>query len=566
MSLPSIGDLPAAQRRIIRAWCMYDWANSAWATSVAAILPIYFVHLFEDSLGESEVFLGITFTGSSMWSLGVAISTAVVAFSSPVIGVIADRAPIRKGLLWAYTSIGAFFTVLAFFSAFTPEPWLWLFGVFTIANIGFAGGLVFYNSFLPHLGPRHLLDEISSRGFAYGYAGGGLILVVHLVLILATRDTALEDVAVRFAIASVGVWWFGWAIWTLRVVPEPPVRWSEGGLSASSAVAIAFRELARTFHELRRFRVVLVFLAAYLLFNDGVQTVLAIAGAYAADTLGISLAFNMATIAIIQFVAVPGALAFGRLADRIATKPALIVSLLGWIVIVLFGVALAPLTPAAHEDFDFQLGYRDASGDYLVEAAPDLDDPFELRWQGEYWALEADAVLGAGAVANLPEAIEETEDVEYGISIRGGALDGESALGPAHPSLLGGGPIDWWPSLVRGALWEPLGLGVGYQWLLLGVLVGWIIGGSQALARSLYAQITPERRSAEFFSFFGFISRASSVFGPTLYIVATAVFDTRVAVSSILLIIVAGTIALRWVNVAEGARVAAEEDARASGG
>ncbi len=564
MSLPSIGDLPAAQRRIIRAWCMYDWANSAWATSVAAILPVYFVHLFEDSLGESEVFLGITFTGSSMWSLGVAISTGIVAFSSPVIGVIADRAPIRKALLWAYTSIGAFFTVLAFFSAFAPEPWLWLFGVFTIANIGFAGGLVFYNSFLPHLGPRHLLDEISSRGFAYGYAGGGLILVVHLVLILATRDTALEDVAVRFAIASVGVWWFGWAIWTLRVVPEPPVRRPEGGLSVSSAVAIAFRELAQTFRELRRFRVVLVFLAAYLLFNDGVQTVLAIAGAYAADTLGISLAFNMATIAIIQFVAVPGALAFGRLADRIATKPALIVSLFGWIVIVLFGVALAPLTPAAHEDFDFQLGYRDASGDYLVEAAPDLDDPFELRWQGEYWTLEAGAVLGVGAVANLPEAIEETEDVEYGISIRGGALDGQSALGPAHPSLLGGGPIDWWPSLVRGLLWEPLGLGVGYQWLLLGVLVGWIIGGSQALARSLYAQITPERRSAEFFSFFGFISRASSVFGPTLYIVATAVFDTRVAVTSILLIIVAGTIALRWVNVAEGARVAAEEDARTS--
>ncbi|MYE47239.1 MAG: MFS transporter [Chloroflexi bacterium] len=564
MSLPSISDLPAAQRRIIRAWCMYDWANSAWATSVAAILPIYFVHLFEDSLGESEVFLGITFTGSSMWSLGVAISTGIVAFSSPVIGVIADRAPIRKALLWAYTTIGAFFTVLAFFSAFSPEPWLWLFGVFTIANIGFAGGLVFYNSFLPHLGPRHLLDEISSRGFAYGYAGGGLILVVHLVLILAADGTDFEDVVVRFAIASVGVWWFGWAIWTLRVVPEPPVRSPEGGLTAASAIGIAVRELAQTFRELRRFRVVLIYLAAFLLFNDGVQTVLAIAGAYAADTLGIPLAFNMTTIAIIQFVAVPGALAFGKLADRIATKPALIVSLLGWIVIVLFGVALAPLTPTTHEDFDFQLGYRDASGDYLVEAGPDLDDPFELRWQGEYWTLEAGAVLGAGAVANLPEAIEETEDVEYGVSIRGGALDGQSALGPAHPALLGGGPIDWWPSLVRGLLWEPLGLGVGYQWLLLGVLVGWIIGGSQALARSLYAQITPERRSAEFFSFFGFISRASSVFGPTLYIVATAVFDTRVAVTSILLIIVAGTIALRWVNVAEGARVAAEEDARTS--
>ncbi len=565
MSLPSIGDLPAAQRRIIRAWCMYDWANSAFATSVAAILPVYFVHLFKDSLGESEVFLGITFTGSSMWSLGVAISTAIVAFSSPLIGVIADRAPIRKGLLWAYTSIGSICTLLAFFSAFAPEPWLWLFVVYTIANIGFAGGLVFYNSFLPHLSPRHLLDDVSSRGYAFGYAGGGLILVAHLALILAARGTDFEDLATRIAIASVGVWWFGWAIWTLRVVPEPPVRRLAGGLSGASAVSTALRELGQTFRELRRFRVVLVFLAAFLLFNDGVQTVLAIAGAFAADTLGITLAFNMATIAIIQFVAVPGALAFGRLAERIATKRALIAALLGWIVIVIFGVALAPLTPTAHADHDFQLGYRQASGDYIVEAAPDLDDPFELSWQGEYWTIEEGVVLGAGALANLPEAIRESEDVEYSLAIRGGGMDGASALGPAHPSLLGEGPLDWWPSLVRGLLWEPLGIAIGYQWLLVGVSVGLVIGGSQALARSLYAQITPERRSGEFFAFFGFMSRASSVFGPTIYIVATAVFDTRVAVTSILLIIIAGTIVLRWVDVTEGTRVAAEEDARMAG-
>ena len=382
MSLPSISDLPAAQRRIIRAWCMYDWANSAFATSLVAIVPVYFVHLFNDSLGESEVFLGITFTGSSMWSLGVALSTAIVAFSSPLIGVIADRAPIRRALLWTYTIIGSFFTLLAFFSAYTPEPWLWVFSMFTIANIGFAGGLVFYNSFLPHLGPRHLLDDISSRGFAYGYAGGGLLLVVHLALILAARGTDFEDLATRIAIASVGFWWFAWAIWTLRVVPEPPVRQPASGLTAASAVTTALRELGQTFRELRRFRVVLVFLAAYLLFNDGVQTVLAIAGAFAADTLGISLAFNMATIAIIQFVAVPGALAFGWLADRIATKAALIVSLVGWIGIVLFGVALAPLPPGEHADHDFQLSYREASSDYVVEAAPDLDEALRAALGG----------------------------------------------------------------------------------------------------------------------------------------------------------------------------------------
>ena len=557
-------DLPEEDRRVIRAWCMYDWANSAFATSgVAAIFPVYFVFLFKEALGDSATILGITFTSSSTWSLGVAISTAIVALSSPVLGIISDRVPIKKTLLWIYTAIGSLFTVLAFFSAYTAQPWMWLFGMFILANIGFAGSLVFYNSFLPHLGPARMHDDISSRGFAYGYAGGGLLLLVHLALILATQNTDFADIATRFAIASVGVWWFGWAIWTLRVMPEPHIQRRVFGLTAFSALALGFRELGQTLREIRRYRVVLTYLGAYLLFNDGLQTVLAIAGAFAADTLGIALAFNMATIVIIQFVAVPGALAFSWLADRITTKPALIVSLIAWTVIVLFGVAIVPLSPRDHSDFDFQLAYIPASGDYVIEVAPDLpEEGLELEGRGDTWLLSEGATLKPRAIQNLPDAIRGAGEFEYSLSVRGGELDGRSAVGDAHPSVLGTGPMDWWPSIVRGFLWEPLGLQVGYQWLLLGVLVGLVIGGSQALARSLFAQITPESRSGEFFSFFGFMSRASSVFGPMMYIAATAIFDTRVAVTSILLIIIAGTIVLTRVNVSQGIRAAAREERR----
>ena len=557
-------DLPAPQQRVIRAWCIYDWANSAFATSgVAAIFPVYFVFLFKEALGESATLLGITFTGSSTWSAGVAISTAIVALSSPVLGVISDRVPIKKTLLWIYTIVGSLFTVLAFFSAYTGQPWLWLFGMFTLANVGFAGSLVFYNSFLPHLGPARLLDDISSRGYAYGYAGGGLLLLVHLALILVTQDTNFADLATRVAISSVGVWWFGWAIWTLRVLPEPPIRTRVFGLTALSAISMAFRELGETFRELRRFRVVLHYLVAFLLFNDGLQTVLAIAGAFAADTLGIPLAFNMATIVIIQFVAVPGALAFGWLADRISTKPALIVSLIGWIVIVLFGVAIVPLSPSQHADFDFQLNYRPATNEYVVDVAPDLpDEGLELEHDGEAWVLSEGVALVPRAVRNLPQAIVHAQEFEYSLSISGGDFDGQSAIGTSHPSVLGAGPLDSWPSTVRTYLWKPLGLDSGYQWLLLGALVGMVIGGSQALARSLFAQITPESRSGEFFSFFGFMSRASAVFGPMMYVAVTAVFDTRVAVTSILLIIIAGTIVLTKVNVAEGIRAAGGAERR----
>ena len=321
MVTTALSSLSVQQRKVIRAWCVYDWANSAYATSgIAAIFPVYFVFLFQESLGDSASFLGMSFTGSSMWSLGIVVSTALVALSSPLLGVIADRVPIKKALLWVYTVVGALFTVLMFFSAYTAQPWAWMLGMLVLANIGFAGCLVFYNSFLPHIAPRELLDDVSSRGFAYGYVGGGLLLLVHLVLILLTRDTAVADLATRLSIASVGLWWFGWALWTLRVVPEPRLQRVVGGLTPLRALSLGFVELGRTLREIRRFKVLATYILAYLLFNDGIQTVLVIAGAFAADTIGIPLAFNMATILIIQFVAAGGAMAFARLAERISTK------------------------------------------------------------------------------------------------------------------------------------------------------------------------------------------------------------------------------------------------------
>ncbi len=559
-----IQDLPAGQRKIIRGWCMYDWANSAFVTSgVAAILPIYFVFLFKDALGETASFLGLELTGSSTWSLGVAVSTAVVALSSPVLGIVADRAVIKKTLLAVYAAAGSLFTALAFFSAYTGQPWAWLLGTFMVANVGFAGSLVFYNSLLPHVAPRGLLDDVSSRGYAYGYVGGGLLLLVHLALNVAASGSDAADLVTRASLASIGVWWFGWAIWTLKVVPEPPGAGGPSGLTARNAVRLAVAQLVETFREIGKFRVVVVYLAAFLLFNDGVQTVISIAGAFAADTLGIPLAFNMMTILLIQFVAAGGAMVFAWLAGRITTKGALTVALVGWMLLVFVGVGVAPLVPAAGSDFDYRLTYRPDDAGYLVDSAPEVDDSRqEELWREEGHAVEEDALLAPARAERLLEGVRRSEHSAYAISIDGGALDGETGVGVQHPSNIGDGPIDWWPRLLRERLWEPLGLGVGYQWLALGASVGLVLGGSQALARSLFAQITPEARSGEFFSFFGFVTRASAVFGPTLYVFVTAAFDTRVAVASIAAIIVAGTIALRFVDVSAGARIAAAENER----
>lgn len=559
------------QKRVIRAWCMYDWANSGYATSgVAAIFPVYFVALFQDALGESASFFGLTFTGSSMWSFAIALATVIVALSSPVLGVIADRAAIKKTLLGIYTATGAGFTVLMFLSAYTGQPWLWFLAMFILANIGFAGCLVFYNSLLPHIAPRAELDTVSSKGFTYGYIGGGLLLAVQLAAILYFTDTPHADLATRIAIASIGVWWFGWAVWTLKGVPEPAIpeelRWA--GRRPAAAVKAAFVELAHTFKELRAFRVVIIYLIAYVLFNDGIQTVLAIAGAFAADTLRIPATFIILTILIIQFVAAGGAMAFAWLAGRISTKTALMATLLGWIFIVLFGIAVVALVPDRHADFDYQLTYQAATDDYLVDAAPVLgDSELQKGWRDELAALGlADLATGdripAAVAGELAALTGRSPHALYGASLSGGPLAGAQAVGARHPSTLGAGPVDWWPELVRSLLWSPLGLEAQYQWLLLGVGVGLVMGGSQALARSLFAQIAPRSRSGEFFSFFAFMSRLSSVIGPILYVVATDVFDTRVAVVSILLLIVAGAIVLRWVDVAAGIRTAEAEEAR----
>ena len=167
-------------------------------------------------------------------------------------------------------------------------------------------------------------------------------------------------------------------------------------------------------------------------------------------------------------------------------------------------------------------------------------------WRLEGHEIDEGELLAPERAERLMEGVRLSEHSAYSISIEGGELDGETAVSRLHPSTLGDGPMDWWPNPVRNVVWKPLGLDAGYQWMILGACLGLVLGGSQALARSLFAQSGRRRREAvEFFSFFGFMTRASAVFGPTLYVFVTAAFDARVAVTSIIDIIIAGTIVLR---------------------
>ena len=560
-----ISDLTPQNRKSLFGWYMYDWANSGFATSIStAILPVYFVILFQDALGNSTSILSLDFTASSMWSLAIGFSTLLVAITSPVLGVIADRTAIKKSLLFIYTLGGAIFTVLIFFSAYTSSPWAYTLGFFIIANIGFAGANVFYNSLLNTLAPAELLDDVSSRGFMFGYVGGGLLLAIHLVVIMLFQDTDHSDLVTRLAIASVGLWWFGWSIWTFTTVPEPKTEdVQQNNTAFANTLKEAFIGLSNTLKDIKHYKVVGIYLIAYLLFNDGIQTVLTVAGAFAADTLRISMIFVMSTILLIQFVAAPGATIFAKLSNRTSTKQALSVSLLGWIGAVLFAISIAPLPPETTGSYDYEITATDTN-EYMFTTFPSISENDENKeWFDKYGNVDEDTLFNKNEVTRLLSDIDNgigNERSQYSAIVTGGTIDGNFSVGEYHPSALNSGMIDFWPKAVRKFIWSPLNIDAGYQFLLLGVFGGFVMGGSQALARSLFAFIIPDSKSGEFFGFFGFVGRASAFIGPLIYALIAGIFDTRMAILIILMFIVAGAALLTKVDVTLGRQNALESD------
>ena len=373
-------------------------------------------------------------------------------------------------------------------------------------------------------------------------------------------DTEYADLVTRLCIASVGVWWFGWALWTFRTVPEPILK-TISNIRLTQNITMAIRELKETTLEILKFRVIVLYLIAYFLFNDGIQTVLSVAGAFAADTLGVSLIFNMITILVIQFIAAPGAIIFGKIAKYKTAKRALVSTLILWCIIITFGVGIAPLSPENPQDYDYLISYQPANQVYSVVKAPTLSNSeTDKHWIALQEQLIQDDSISTENLRVLIHNISSSDESRFSLLVENGNLDGTTIVGIYHPSNLTDGLIDWWPRTLRNLIWQPLGISSDIQWLILGVFVGLIMGGSQALARSIFAYIIPLSMSGQFFGFFGMVSRVSAVFGPMLYLFVTGIFDTRVAVFAILIIILIGTFALRFVSIDDGIAIAQQED------
>jgi UMF1 family MFS transporter len=330
MTAPAVHPPPAASwlarmgldRPELRAWVAYYWANSAFMTTVvAAVFPIYYGRVAAEGLSDA--------TSTFRFGIATTIALTIVAVLSPVLGALADAGGLKKRLLAAFAAIGIVAT--AALGLVGRGDWALALALFIAANIGMYGAMTFYDALLPHIARPEELDRVSSAGYALGYLGGGVLLAINLAWIQQPAWFGFPDagVATRVAFVSVAVWWALFTIPILRRVSEPPV---DAATAATASIATAFRRLLHTLRELRRYRHAFAMLVAFMLYNDGIGTIIRMATLYGTQ-VGIDQGSLIGALLLVQFIGVPSAFVFGFIAAKVGAKPAILGSLVLYTVI-----------------------------------------------------------------------------------------------------------------------------------------------------------------------------------------------------------------------------------------
>ena len=304
-----------------RAWAWYDWANSVYFTTViTAVFPSFYATYAAAGLEPAQA--------TARFGMITTVSVLVVAIISPVLGALADYSGIKKKLLALFMSLG----ILACASmVFITEGNIVLASLlFFLGNIGVSGSLVFYDSLLPHVARAEETDRVSAAGYAMGYVSGGLMLLINLAWILQPQAFGFSSSvsAIRASFVAVAVWWAVFSLPLFRKVPEPPSSHEPvvAGVSRIGGIAVAFKRLGRTFSEIRKYRHAFLMFIAMLLYQDGIQTIIRMAGVYGAE-VGIDQNAQIAAFVMVQFVGIPFAFLFGALGSRIGTKTCLFIAI-----------------------------------------------------------------------------------------------------------------------------------------------------------------------------------------------------------------------------------------------
>lgn len=312
-------------RRELRAWALYDWANSAFmVTIVTAVFPIYFSSVAAADLDPAAA--------SFRFAATTAAALSVVALLAPVLGALADVAAAKKKMLGACVGLGATATACMFF--IQRGDWVLAACLFAVANIGVTSSVVFADSLLPHVARPDELDRVSTAGYALGYLGGGLLLLVNLAWIQRPDLFGLSGAALasRLSFVSVALWWAGFSIPLFRGVPEPARTLEADERAGRNPVVASIVRLVETLRELRGYRQAFLMLLAFLIYNDGIGTIIRLATIFGTE-IGLEQGDLIAAVVLVQFVGVPFAFAFGQLAARIGAKRAIFLSLVVYVVI-----------------------------------------------------------------------------------------------------------------------------------------------------------------------------------------------------------------------------------------
>ncbi len=326
------------KRREIFGWAMYDFANSAFATTILAVI---FNHYFATVVagGEKGVeLLGFRLHGASLFTFSVSLSMLISAILAPFLGAVADASASKKRFLLVFCYMGVLFTGLLYFVGEGNYGRGAIF--FIIANIGFAGGNVYYNAFLPEISTDQNIGRISGLGWALGYIGGGLLLAINLMMLKYPKALGFPEgtFTVQDCFLSVSFWWFIFSLPTFfllreraKKVPLPPKK---------SYFREGYLRLLHTFGRIRTFKELTKFLAAYLIYNEGIETVIIMASIFGAQVIGMETGEIILFFLMVQGIAFFGSLLFGFLADALGNKRTIMISLIIWSFIVVWAFQL----------------------------------------------------------------------------------------------------------------------------------------------------------------------------------------------------------------------------------
>ena len=401
-------------KRRVRAWTLYDWANSAFATTImAAVLPVYYSQVAGATLPSASV-------ATAYWSAGLSISLFIVAILSPILGTISDVMRGKKKFLSIFFGLGVVGTGLLVLV--DTGDWLLASILFILGRIGFTGANVFYDALLPHVAKEEDLDRVSTRGYALGYLGGGVLLAIDIAMIQFFPGT----LGARLSFLSVAIWWIVFSIPLFLRIPEPPAA-TEKLAPGENVVSVSFKRLWKTLGDIQQYRELFKYLLAFLIYIDGIGTIIGVAAIYGAE-LGFGSIELILALLLVQFVGVPFSLIFGRLpSKKEKNRPFYFAFILfNLIALPLGGVLGRRLLPS--QITGNPLPPYEATATAVGEGLYDVNDPhfqFMGAWQQEVIPAEV-----MKAKEDAPLASTTAVGASYLFTFNGQRVDLEYASGP----------------------------------------------------------------------------------------------------------------------------------------